>query len=51
GFDARGLPMGLQLIGAPHADRAVLQLAAAYETCIGDLLARRPTLGTRLAAS
>ena len=51
GFDARGLPMGLQLIGAPHADRAVLELAAAYETCIGDLLARRPALGTRLAAS
>ena len=31
GFDARGLPMGLQLIGPPQGDLAVLQLARAYE--------------------
>jgi len=31
GFDARGLPMGVQLIGPPRADLAVLQLAQAYE--------------------
>ncbi|MDH4654816.1 amidase [Pseudomonas sp. JS3066] len=31
GFDSRGLPMGLQIIGPPRADLAVLQLAHAYE--------------------
>jgi amidase len=43
GFDAAGrLPMGLQLIGRPHGDAALLQLAAGYEALIGALLARRP---------
>ena len=42
GFDGRGLPMGLQLIGRPQADGAVLRLAAAYEQAIGDWLAVRP---------
>jgi len=37
GFDARGLPMGIQLIGPPRADVAVLQLAHAYEQAIPDL--------------
>ena len=45
GFGALGLPMGLQLIGPPHADLAVLHAAAAYETCIGEWLAQRPSLG------
>lgn len=31
GFDARGLPMGMQLIGPPRGDLALLQLAHAYE--------------------
>jgi amidase len=31
GFDDRGLPMGMQLIGAPRADVDVLCLGAAYE--------------------
>ncbi|WP_322104583.1 amidase [Paraburkholderia sp. J41] len=31
GFNAQGLPMGLQVIGKPHADLAVLQLAHAYD--------------------
>jgi len=31
GFNADGLPMGMQLIGRPQADLAVLQLAHAYE--------------------
>jgi len=31
GFNSDGLPMGIQLIGPHHADRAVLQLASAYE--------------------
>ncbi|WP_019451406.1 amidase [Cupriavidus sp. BIS7] len=31
GFNAEGLPMGMQLIGKPRDDLGVLQLAAAYE--------------------
>ena len=31
GFDARGLPMGMQLIGPPQGDADVLRLARAYE--------------------
>jgi amidase len=31
GFDGRGLPAGIQLVGRPRADVAVLQLAKAYE--------------------
>jgi amidase len=43
GFDNSGrLPMGLQLIGRPHGDAALLTLAAAYEERIADLLQRRP---------
>jgi len=43
GFDASGRwPMGLQLIGRPQGDAALLELAAGYETTIGALLARRP---------
>ena len=43
GFDAEGrLPMGLQLIGRPRADAALLALAAGYEALVPELLARRP---------
>jgi amidase len=42
GFDSRGLPMGMQLIGPPHADLAVLRLAAAYEAAAQDVLDVRP---------
>jgi amidase len=31
GFNSRGLPMGLQIIGPPRSDRAVLEVAHAYE--------------------
>jgi ureidomalonase len=31
GFDGRGLPAGIQIVGRPGADAAVLQLARAYE--------------------
>jgi amidase len=31
GFNDAGLPMGMQLIGRPRADLAVLQLARGYE--------------------
>ena len=42
GFDARGLPMGLQLIGRPRADFELLQLAHAYEHAAQDVLSRAP---------
>ncbi len=42
GFNADGLPMGLQIIGKPQADLAVLQLAQAYERVAQAVLMRRP---------
>ena len=36
--------MGLQLIGRPRADKAVLQFAAAYEQAARAVLAVRPEL-------
>jgi amidase len=35
GFNAAGLPMGMQIIGRSRADLAVLQLAYAYEQAAG----------------
>jgi amidase len=46
GFNADGLPMGLQLIGRPQAEAAVLALAATYEKAAQTLLAVRPVLGS-----
>ena len=43
GFNAQGLPMGLQLIGKPRGDWELLRLAHAYELAAQDILARRPT--------
>lgn len=43
GFDAQGrLPMGLQLIGKPGGETALLQLAAIYEQLMSDVIGRRP---------
>ncbi len=42
GFNAAGLPMGLQLIGKPRGDLAVLRLALAYEGASADVLEVRP---------
>ena len=43
GFHANGRwPAGLQLIGQPLGDAALLRVAAGYEAISGDLLARRP---------
>lgn len=44
GFNAQGLPMGLQLIGKAQADLAVLQLGHAYEQATGWVQRRRPAL-------
>jgi amidase len=37
GFDDRGLPMGMQLIGRPRGDVELLRLAHAYESTIAEL--------------
>jgi amidase len=42
GFGANGLPMGLQLIGKPQGDLALLQLAHAYEMANMAMLAQTP---------
>ncbi|WP_221775151.1 MULTISPECIES: amidase [unclassified Pseudomonas] len=41
GFNPAGLPMGMQIIGPPHADLAVLQLAQAHEQ-LTQWVSRRP---------
>ena len=48
GFDARGRPMGMQLIGPMGADQAVLEFGLSYEL-VTDHLERRPNLVDRLA--
>jgi len=42
GFSATGLPMGMQLIGRPRGDLALLQLAHAYEQAARAVLEVRP---------
>ena len=42
GFDARGQPMGMQLIGPMGADQSVLEVGLAYEL-VTDHLDRRPS--------
>ena len=41
GFSAGGLPMGLQLIGKPQGELALLQLARAYERAAADVVGVR----------
>jgi amidase len=51
GFHANGRwAMGLQLIGRPQADAALLRMAAGYEAAAGELLSHRPPLPTPAAA-
>ena len=42
GFNPQGLPMGMQLIGQPQGELALLSLGLAYEEVAGDWLAIRP---------
>ncbi|HTN49078.1 MAG TPA: amidase [Burkholderiaceae bacterium] len=42
GFNAEGVPAGMQLIGRPRDDLGVLQLAFAYEQTAQEILQRRP---------
>ncbi|MEF7613830.1 amidase [Aquincola sp. MAHUQ-54] len=44
GFGPTGLPIGLQLMGRPRADLAVLQLGHAYEQASGCTAVRSPLL-------
>ena len=44
GFDERGLPFGLQLIGRPGADARLLQLAETWHAAVGLPQARPPQL-------
>ena len=46
GFTEDGLPVGVQIVGPSRADRAVLQLASAFEAATG-LGARRAPLAAR----
>ena len=43
GFDSKGRPMGIQVMGPSGADKAVLEFALAYES-VTSFLAQRPTL-------
>ena len=49
GFTAGGLPIGLQLIGRPFAEAALLRAAHAWEMAAG-LAARRPPLAANFTA-
>ena len=42
GFGRAGLPMGLQLIGRPHGEMALLRIASAYEAAAQSVLSVRP---------
>ena len=44
GFNAEGLPMGMQVMGKPQSDLSVLQLAYAYEQATGWVQKRKPAL-------
>lgn len=44
GFNAAGLPMGLQVIGKAQADLAVLQIAYAYEQATQWVQKRTPSM-------
>jgi amidase len=47
GFDGRGRPMGIQILGPFGEDRRVLEFAMAYEAAT-DFLGRRPQLSDRI---
>ncbi|MBV8137642.1 MAG: amidase [Deltaproteobacteria bacterium] len=44
GFDARGLPMGIQIAGPNHAEMACMQLAYAYDEATHWVTSRPPRL-------
>jgi amidase len=44
GFDARGLPMGIQIVGPNHAEMACMQLAYSYDEATRWVTTRPPRL-------
>ena len=44
GFDARGLPMGIQIVGPNHAEMACMQLVYAYDEATRWVSLRPPRL-------
>ena len=46
GFSAHGLPMGMQLIGQPQGELALLSLGLAYEDVVADWLSIKPSSPT-----
>jgi amidase len=46
GFNAAGLPMGMQIIGKPQDDLGVLQLAQAYEQVAQTTMMHRPVISS-----
>ena len=44
GLSAAGLPMGIQIVGPVHGERACLALAAAYEAAAPETATRRPPI-------
>jgi len=50
GFNKDGLPMGIQLIGQPHGEVALIKAGRAYERQISDWLSVKPAvLGNAMA--
>lgn len=49
GLDPAGRPMGLQLVGAPRGDFALLQAAYAFETASGFTRVRSPLLAPEIS--
>ena len=49
GFDQYGRPVGLQLVGKPRGEAALLQAASLYEKLVGlrQAAAHRPQAGNR----
>jgi amidase len=45
GFNAAGLPMGLQILGRPRGDRALLELGHAYDMAQGFTARKSPLAG------
>lgn len=48
GFDAAGLPIGMQLIGNRFCEATILNAAHQYETAVGDRVFRSAEMGVRL---
>jgi amidase len=47
GFNAHGLPMGVQIVGPNHSEFSCLQLAYAYDQATGWVTSRMPPLLSR----